>query len=172
MAEVGQELALGAAGSFRPGEGQPKGQRLLLHLRDVDAEPDDPPVGGRALLDHQPPPIGDALLMADAGVLQPGQPLFDPFLLAAHRVRVVPAGHADAQGVLELAARFEKIGGAVVDLGVALVPEDVAALTIEKDDALGQGVDRFAQTLFGPPRLALGPLESVLVPPARERHQG
>ena len=45
---------------------------------------------------------------------------------------------------------FEKIGALAVDLGVFLVPENVAAVGIEKHDALRQDIDRFAQARVRP----------------------
>ena len=50
-------------------------------------------------------------------------------------------------------ARLEQVGAAVVDLGVFLVPEDVAAFGVEEHDALRQDVDRLAQPLVGFARL-------------------
>ena len=44
----------------------------------------------------------------------------------------------------------------VVDLGVFLVPEDVAAFVVEKHDALRQDVDRLAQPLMRFARLGDG----------------
>ena len=47
---------------------------------------------------------------------------------------------------------MKQIGAALVDVGVLLVPENVAAFGIEEDDALRQDIERFAQPrirLFG-----------------------
>ena len=82
------------------------------------------------------------------------EPLGDPLLLAAEGRRIVAARHADAQRVLELDADFEEVGAALVDVGVLLVPQDVASLAVEEDDALRQNVDRFAQAPFRRLRVA------------------
>ena len=44
---------------------------------------------------------------------------------------------------------MEQIGAALVDVGVLLVPENVAAFGIEEDDALRQDIERFAQPRIG-----------------------
>ena len=77
------------------------------------------------------------------------EPLGDPLLLAADRFRIVAALDTDADGVLQPRARPEQVGAAVVDLGVFLVPENVAAFGVEKHDAFRQEVDGFAQALMG-----------------------
>ncbi len=172
MAEVGQEIALGPAGRLRAAQRQAQRLGLLLHLGDVDAKPDDTAVGGRPLLDHHPAAVGDALLVPHARVQQQRHALCDPLVLATYGVGIVASRHADPQRVLELAARGEQVGRAVVDLRVAPVPEDVATLAVEEDDPFGDAVDGLAQPLFGPPRVAFGALEGVLVPAAQERGQG
>ena len=91
--------------------------------------------------------IGQRLLVTLAGLVKPGQPLGEPFLLAADRFRIIAALDADADGVLQPRARLEQIRAAVVDLRIFLVPENVAAFGVEKHDALGQDVDRLAQPL-------------------------
>jgi hypothetical protein len=35
----------------------------------------------------------------------------------------------------------EQVGTAPIDVGILLVPQDVAVLGVEEDDALGQNVD-------------------------------
>ncbi len=62
-----------------------------------------------------------------AGLLQLGEALGEPFLLAAFGGRIVAAHDADAQRVSQARADFEQVGAAVIDLGVLLVPEEVAA---------------------------------------------
>ena len=62
--------------------------------------------------------------------------------------RIVAAGDADAQRVFEARAFSEQIGGLAVDLGILLVPENVAAFGIENHDALRQQVDGLAQPLM------------------------
>ena len=44
---------------------------------------------------------------------------------------------------------FEQVGAALVDVGIFLVPQDVAPLVVEEHDALRQDLERFAQTLVG-----------------------
>ena len=111
--------------------------------------PIDAAVLGQPLLDQDAAAVGQRLLVACAGLIQPGEPLGDPLFLAADRFRIIAALDADADGVLQPCARLEQVGAAVVDLGVLLVPEDVAAVGIEKHDALRQDVDRLAQPLVG-----------------------
>ena len=55
--------------------------------------------------------------------------------------------------VFEPRAGLEQVGAAAVDLGILLVPENVAPVGVEKDDALGQDVDRLAQPFVGFSRL-------------------
>ena len=107
-----------------------------------------PPSSVRPLLDQDDAAVRQHLLVARAGLIELLQPLGDPFLLVAGGLRIVAARDADAQRVLEARAFREQIGGLAVDLGVLLVPEDVAAFGIEKHDALRQDVDGLAQPLM------------------------
>ena len=134
-------------------EQQPERGLALLQLGDVDAQADDAAVLGQPLLDQDAAAVGQRLLVAFAGLIQPGQPLGDPLFLAADRFRIVAALDADADGVLQPGAGLEQVGTAVVDLGIFLVPENVAPVGVEKHDALRQDVDRLAQPLVGFSRL-------------------
>ncbi len=73
------------------------------------------------------------------------KPLGYPLFFAPRGFRIIPAFDTDAQRVSEIGSRSEQIRALAVDLGVFLVPEDVAPLGIEEHDALRQDVDRFAQ---------------------------
>ena len=126
----------------------------LLHFGDVDAQADGATVAGAALLDQNHAPVGQHLLVRRLRVAHEIQPLADPLFLAALGGRIVAARHADAQRVLKLDADFEKVGAALVDIGILLVPEDVASLVIEEDDPLRQDVDSLAQTAFRRLRVA------------------
>lgn len=125
----------------------------LLQLGDVDAQADHAAVIGQALVDQDDAAVRQHLLVARAGLIEFLQPLGDPLVLLAHGLRVVAAGNADAQRVFEACAFLEQIGGLAVDLGVFLVPEDVAAFGIEEHDALRQDVDGLAQPLMGSARV-------------------
>ena len=127
-------------------EQQPERGLALLQFGDVDAQADDAAVLGQPLLDQDAAAVGQRLLVAFAGLIQPLEPLGDPLLFAADRFGIVAALDADADGVLQPRARREQIGAALVDLGVFLVPENVASLGIEEHDALRQDVDRLAQS--------------------------
>ena len=120
----------------------------LLQFGDVDAQADDAAVIGAALLDQDDAAIRQRLLVALAGLMQLLQPRGDPFVLVAGRFRIVAAGDADAQRIFEARALRKQIGGLAVDLGILLVPENVAAFGIEDHDALRQQVDRLAQPLM------------------------
>ena len=172
MAHVGQEFALGPAGGGLPLQGLRQFLGLTLHLGDVDAQTDQPAVGGAPVLHHQPASVGELLLQPLArGVLQLGEAFGDPRLLPAGRFGVVAALDADPQGLGELAARGEEVGGAVVDLGVARVPEDVTPLGVQEDDALGKGVDGGLQAVPGLLGLALGPTQDAAAdPPVEHAH--
>src|SRR6202022_3468170 len=126
-------------------EQQPKRGLALLQLGNVDAQADDATVLGQPLLDQDAAAVAKDLLVAVAGLIQSGQPLGDPLLFAADRFRIIAALDADADGILQPRARPEKVRTAVVDLGILLVPENVAPIGVEKHDALRQDVDRLAQ---------------------------
>lgn len=130
-------------------EQQAKRGLALLQLGDVDAQADDAAVVGQPLVDQDDAAVRQLLFVARAGLIEPLQPLGDPFFLMAGSLGIVAAGDADAQRVLEARAFLEQIGGLAVDLRVLLVPEDVAALGVEKHDALRQDLDGLAQALMG-----------------------
>ncbi len=103
-----------------------------------------------------------------AGVAQHLQPAAQPFILVSDSFGIVAPRHPDPQRVLQPRAGGEEVGGAMVDLGVALVPQDVAALGVQEDDALGQGVQRGRQALLGQARVSLGAGDGA----AREQRLG
>ncbi|MGY4432960.1 hypothetical protein ACVWWO_005437 [Bradyrhizobium sp. F1.13.1] len=130
-------------------EQQPERGLALLQLGDVDAQADDAAVLGQPLVNQDDAAVRQLLLVARAGLIELLQPLRDPFFLMAGSFGIIAAGDADAQRVLQAGALLEQIGGLAVDLRVLLVPEDIAALGIEKHDALRQDVDGLAQALMG-----------------------
>ena len=130
-------------------EQQPERGLALLQLGDVDAQADDAAILGQPLLDQDAAAVGKELLVAFAGLIELGEPLGDPFFLAADRFRIIAALDADADGVLQPRARLEQVRTAAVDLGIFLVPENVASVGVEKHDALRQDVDRLAQPFVG-----------------------
>jgi hypothetical protein len=130
-------------------EQQPKRGLALLQLGDVDAQADDATILGQPLFDQDAAAVGQDLLVALAGLIKPGEPLGDPLLFTADRFGIIAALHADADGVLEARTRLEQVRTAVVDLRILLVPENIAAVGVEKHDALRQDVDRLAQALVG-----------------------
>ena len=112
-----------------------------------------PPSSVQPLLDQDDAAVRQRLLVALAGLIELLQPLGDPLFLVAGRFGIVAARDADAQRVLERARLPRTDRRLLVDLGVFLVPEDVAAFGIEKHDALRQDVDGLAQPLMGFARL-------------------
>ena len=77
-------------------EQQAERSLALLQLGDVDAQADHAAVAGQPLLDQDDAAVGQRLLMALAGLMEPFQPLGDPFFLAADRFRIFAARDADA----------------------------------------------------------------------------
>ena len=126
-------------------EQQAEGLLALLHLGDVDAQADDAAVAGAALLDQDTAAVGQPLLVAAAGISSSASRSASHSSSRPIGFRIVAALDADAQRVREPRAGLEQVGAALVDFGVLLVPQDVAALRVEEDDALRQDVDRFAQ---------------------------
>ena len=134
-------------------EQQPERGLALLQLGDVDAQADDAAVLGQPFLDQDAAAVGQDLLVALAGLIEPGQPLGDPLFLAADRFGIVAALDADPDGILQPRSRLEQVRAAAVDLGIFLVPENISALGVEEHDALRQDVDRLAQPFVGFSRL-------------------
>ena len=71
----------------------------LLQLGDVDAQADHTAVRCELLLDQHHAAVGEPLLVARGGLMQPCQPFGDPLLLAAFGFRIIAARDADADGV-------------------------------------------------------------------------
>ncbi len=163
VAHIGQELRLGAA--RRLGARQRGLQRigLALQVGDVDAKADHAAIAGPTFLDHDPAAVGQALLVTLARIVHQGDPIGQPYLLAADRVRIVATLHADPQGVDQPPALGEKIGRAVINLGIAPVPQDVAAVAVEEDHAFGQNVDGLAKPHLSLAGLPLGPFQGRAV---------
>jgi hypothetical protein len=132
-----------------PVEQQAEGGLAALHLGDVDAEADDAALARAPFLDQDAAAVGEGLLVAAGRVAEKVEPLLEPRLLAPDRRRIVAARDADAERVFELGADPEHVGAALVDVGVCLVPEDVAPLLVEKHDSLGQDIDGVAEPRMG-----------------------
>ena len=75
--------------------------------------------------------------------------LLQPFFLAPDRFGIIAAPDADAKRIGEFRTGRKQISAALVDIGVLLVPENVAAFGVEEHDALRQDVERFAQARIG-----------------------
>src|SRR6202034_3475505 len=101
-----------------------------------DTQADDAAIFGQPLLDQNAAAVGQDLLMALAGLIKPGQPLGEPFLFATDCFGIIAALDADADGILQSRTGYEQIRAAAVDFGIFLVPENVAAIGVEKHDAL------------------------------------
>ena len=125
-------------------EQQPERLLALLHLGDVDADADEAAVGGAALVDQDAAAVGQALLEGGAGIAHAVHATREPFLLAPGGFRILATRDADPERVLQAAPDREQVGAALIDLGVALVPEQIAPLGIQDDDALRQRVERLA----------------------------
>ena len=130
-------------------EQQPERGLALFQLGDIDAQADDAAVPGHPLLDQDDAAVAEGLLVALPGVIELLDPFGDPLFFAADRFGIIAALDADADSVLQPRARLEQIRAAIVYLRIFLVPEDVASLGVKEHDALGQDVDRLAQSLMG-----------------------
>jgi len=60
----------------------------------------------------------------------------------------MPALDADPQRIRQPGTRLQQVRGAAVDLLVLAVPQQVSAVFVQKDHALRQHVDGFAQPPF------------------------
>ena len=119
-------------------EQQPERGLALLQVGDVDAQADDAAVAGAAAPRSGCSGRRRAPARAACRVVEQREPLRDPFLLAPDRGRIVAARDADAQRVFEPCAGFEQVGAALVDVGILLVPQDVAALASRKTMPCGR----------------------------------
>ncbi len=97
--------------------------------------------------------------MPGAGVLEARHALGQPFLLAPDRFRVFAAGKTRANGILELAADLQVVGGSRVYGGVLTVPRHIPALGIQDHDAFRQQVDGFEKSGLGGSRERQGRLD-------------
>ena len=128
---------------------QAEGFLTLLEFGDVNAQTDDAAVGRAAFLDQDAAAVGKMLLVGLAWVEQLGNTLLDPFLFMTDGFGIIAALDADAQRVRQFDARFEQVRGTFVDVRVFLVPENVAAFRVEKDEAMRKNVDGFTQPRMG-----------------------
>ena len=101
-------------------EQQPERGLPLFQLGDIDAQADDAAILGPAFIDQDDAAVGQRLLMAFAGLVQLLEPRGDPFFLAADRLRIIAAGDADADGILQPRTRLEQVRTAPVDLRIFL----------------------------------------------------
>ena len=76
-------------------------------------------------------------------------PFIDPLLLAAHSLLVQVLGDADLENLAEGHAALKPGGELGIDLGIAGIPQDQPVLGIVKTEAVGHGVDGFAQLANG-----------------------
>ena len=151
-------------------EQQPERRLALLQFGDIDAQTDHAAIAGLPLVDQDAAAICQHLLMGRFRMIHLLETLVDPFVFAPDRFRIVAASDADLQRVAQPRALREQIRTLGVNFGVFLVPENVAAIGVEKHDTLRKNVDGFAQTRIrllsaGNGRLGLGALADDLPDP-------
>ena len=140
-------------------EQQSERSLALLQFGDVDAQADDAAFAGAPLFDQYAASVREPLLMTIGRPVQLGKALCQPFLLAPLGGGIIAAHDTYPQRIGEARADFEQVGAAMINLGVLLVPKDVAPFRIEKDDALRQHFEGFAQAGMRGARFLLGAIE-------------
>jgi hypothetical protein len=105
-------------------------------------------------------------------LIESSDTLGDPLLFTAASFRIIATRDADPQRIFEANTDFEQVGALLVNVGVLLIPQNVAAFAVENDNALRQHVDGFTELsvrCFG----AFQPLHNLVVIPLRPlRHRG
>ncbi len=123
-------------------EQQTEGRLAGLDVGDVDAQPDKAAVRGPSFVDQDPAAIGQLLFNLALWIAHPLHALVEPRCLASGGFGIFAAFNADPQRVFQPDASLKQIGAAAVNVGVRLVPEDIAPVRVEQHDALGQHVKR------------------------------
>ena len=126
----------------------------MLDLRYINPQTDDAAIRGPAFFDQDTATVGQNLLVRPVRIFQSPHALGDPLFLAADRVGVVAALHTNAQGVFESRAGIEQVSASFVDIGVLLIPENVASLGVEEDKTVRKNVDCLAEPGMRPLRLS------------------
>src|SRR5262245_12422330 len=121
----------------------------MFHFRDVDPQADDAALACGPLLDQNASAVREPLFVALARRVEPLEALGEPLLLATLCLGIVAARDTNPKRILEAAPNLEQIGTALVDLSVLLVPQHVATLGIEEDNALRKDIDCLAQARVG-----------------------
>ena len=139
-------------------EQQPQGFLAPFRFGNVDAHADAAAIGCAALVDPHP---AVARKLQFEGVFGPpvtGQPLGEPFLLAA-LVDIIALRHARAQRILETCAGDDGVARLAIHCRVAMVPQDMPILGVEQHQAFRhqvRGVDKLLMRRPGLRRRALG----------------
>ncbi|MNS45936.1 hypothetical protein D3C72_784170 [compost metagenome] len=148
VAHIGQELALGAVGGVGGVSGFGQGLGVALQVGDVGADSDGALFGGAAVLNPQPA-VADVLFHRALGASAVGHPLGDPGLLAPLSAGVDAGLQARVEDFAEGDADLEDGGHLGVHFGVALVPDRQPVVGVIEAQAVGHGLDGFAQLAQG-----------------------
>ncbi len=126
---------------------------LALELGDVAVHRDDPPLGGPATADPQPPAVGvpalDQLDRLRAPLLRP---LGDPGRLAADRLGDVALPGELRHQLGKADAGPDRVGDRGVELAIALIAEHETVVGVPQHEAFRDALERLAQPGLGLPR--------------------
>lgn len=134
-------------------EEQPERGFALLELGDINAQANHAAVTGQPFFDQDAAAIRQHLLVALARMIKFFEALGEPFLLAADGFGIIAAFDAGSQCIAQHGAGLKLVRGPAVYFRVFLVPENIAAVGIEKHDALRKKVDRLTQARVSPLRI-------------------
>ena len=150
MAHVGKEGRLGAVRGLCRLPGRFQGCLLFLGPGNVHAQAHTPAVRRPVIMDAQPAPVPQLLLVHAIRVSVLRQTFGQPGLFPPHRIGMLAVVQSKAQDILEFRARDHRRRRFGIDVAVALVAGQQAVILVEQHEAVGNGLDRGPDAhLFG-----------------------
>ena len=150
VAHIGKEGRLGAVRGLCRLPGRFQGCLLFLGPGNVHAQADAPAIRCAVIMDAQPAPVPQLLLVHAIGLPVLRQTLGQPGLFAPHRIGMLAVVQTKAQDILEPGTGNHRRRRFGIDVAVALVAGQQAVVLVEQHETVRNGFDRGPDAhLFG-----------------------